>query len=68
MLILKHITNQYFMDGRPMFTPATIDEIRYLKIWQTDKFIGDPKPTELQSVDDLKKKGVVGIYMQVEVE
>lgn len=41
---------------------SRLEAARSLRLWLSDKHIGDPMPTNTYTVDQLRKMGMVGVY------
>lgn len=41
---------------------SRLEAARSLRQWLSDKQIGDPKPTDTYTVEQLRKMGMVGVY------
>lgn len=44
------------------------EAVREFREWLKDKVIGDPKASEALSVEQLKKQGMVGVYLPAQLE
>lgn len=42
---------------------TTVEAVKEFREWIKDKVIGDPKASEVFSVEQLKEKGMVGVYL-----
>lgn len=57
---MKWLSNTY--DPAGPWPEHHVVSVEQWRLWLSDKIVGDPKPTEKYSVEELKAMRVVGVY------
>jgi hypothetical protein len=60
---LKWLTNGS-KDCKKDYFCRSQEELEYYHEWLKDKVIGEPKASDTYTVEDLKKIGMIGIYIK----